>query len=54
MSDGTQAGPMIEAEGLVKHYGKTRALTGVGFAMPAGEGPRPARPERRREPCYGN
>jgi ABC-type multidrug transport system ATPase subunit len=29
-------GPMIEAEGLAKHYGKTRALAGVGFAVPAG------------------
>jgi ABC-2 type transport system ATP-binding protein len=27
---------MIEAEGLAKHYGKTRALAGVGFAVPAG------------------
>ena len=31
-----QTGPMIEAEGLAKHYGKTRALAGVGFAVPAG------------------
>ena len=29
-------GPMIEAEGLVKHYGKTGALAGVSFAVPAG------------------
>jgi len=27
---------MIEAEGLAKHYGQTRALAGVGFAVPAG------------------
>ena len=27
---------MIEAEGLTKSYGKTRALTGVDFAVPAG------------------
>jgi ABC-type multidrug transport system ATPase subunit len=31
-----ETGPMIEAEGLAKHYGKTRALAGVGFAVPAG------------------
>ncbi|HEY2200567.1 MAG TPA: ATP-binding cassette domain-containing protein [Solirubrobacteraceae bacterium] len=29
-------GPMIEAEGLAKHYGETRALAGVDFAVPAG------------------
>src|SRR5262245_60943900 len=27
---------MIEAEGLAKHYWETRALAGVGFAVPAG------------------
>ena len=27
---------MIEAEGLVKHYGETRALAGVDFSVPAG------------------
>ncbi|MGH3266653.1 MAG: ABC transporter ATP-binding protein, partial [Trebonia sp.] len=27
---------MIEAEGLVKHYGETRALAGVDFTVPAG------------------
>jgi ABC-type multidrug transport system ATPase subunit len=27
---------MIEAEGLVKRYGKTTALTGVSFAVRAG------------------
>jgi ABC-2 type transport system ATP-binding protein len=27
---------MIEAEGLVKRYGETRALAGVDFAVPAG------------------
>ena len=27
---------MIEAEGLVKHYGETRALDGVDFSVPAG------------------
>jgi ABC-2 type transport system ATP-binding protein len=27
---------MIEAEGLVKRYGETQALAGVGFAVPAG------------------
>ena len=31
-----ETSPMIEAEGLAKHYGKTRALAGVGFAVPAG------------------
>ncbi|HZC52473.1 MAG TPA: ATP-binding cassette domain-containing protein [Mycobacterium sp.] len=31
-----KAGPMIAAEGLAKRYGKTRALTGVDFAVPAG------------------
>ena len=31
-----ETGPMIEAEELAKHYGKTRALAGVGFAVPAG------------------
>jgi ABC-2 type transport system ATP-binding protein len=31
-----ETGPMIEAEGLAKHYGQTRALAGVGFAVPAG------------------
>jgi hypothetical protein len=33
MGDGTETGPMIEAEGLAKHYGKTRAraLAGVGL-----------------------
>jgi hypothetical protein len=31
-----ETGPMIKAEGLAKHYGKTRALAGVGFAVPAG------------------
>ena len=36
MGDGRETGPMIEAEGLVKHYGETRALAGVGFAVPAG------------------
>ena len=36
MGDGMETGPMIEAEGLVKHYGKTRALAGVDFAVPAG------------------
>ena len=28
--------PMIEAEGLVKQYGETRALAGVSFSVPAG------------------
>jgi ABC-2 type transport system ATP-binding protein len=36
MGDGTETGTMIEAEGLAKHYGKTRALAGVGFAVPTG------------------
>ncbi|HZC52671.1 MAG TPA: ATP-binding cassette domain-containing protein [Mycobacterium sp.] len=27
---------MIEAEGLVKSYGETRALAGVDFSVPAG------------------
>ena len=36
MGDGKETGPMIEAEGLAKHYGQTRALAGVGFAVPAG------------------
>jgi ABC-2 type transport system ATP-binding protein len=31
-----ETGPMIEAEGLAKQYGQTRALAGVGFAVPAG------------------
>ena len=30
------AGPMIEADGLAKYYGETRALAGVDFAVPAG------------------
>ena len=30
------ADTMIEADGLVKNYGATRALAGVGFAVPAG------------------
>ena len=30
------AGPMIEAEGLVKSYGPTKALLGVSLAVPAG------------------
>jgi len=30
------ATPMIEAEDLVKHYGETRALSGVSFSVPAG------------------
>jgi len=33
---GTMTGPMIEAEGLVKSYGQTRALAGVSFCVPAG------------------
>jgi ABC-2 type transport system ATP-binding protein len=36
MGDGKESGPMIEAEGLAKHYGQTQALAGVGFAVPAG------------------
>jgi ABC-2 type transport system ATP-binding protein len=37
MGDGQETGPMmIEAEGLAKHYGQTRALAGVDFAVPAG------------------
>jgi ABC-2 type transport system ATP-binding protein len=36
MGDGKETGPMIEAEGLAKYYGKTRALAGVGFAVPTG------------------
>ena len=28
--------PMIEAAGLVKSYGETRALAGVSFSVPAG------------------
>jgi ABC-2 type transport system ATP-binding protein len=36
MGDGRETAPMIEAEGLAKHYGQTRALAGVGFAVPAG------------------
>jgi ABC-type multidrug transport system ATPase subunit len=28
--------PAIEAEGLVKHFGKTRALSGLDLAVPAG------------------
>ena len=28
--------PAIEAEGLVKHYGKTRALSGFDLVVPAG------------------
>jgi ABC-2 type transport system ATP-binding protein len=36
MGDVKETGPMIEAEGLVKRYGETRALAGVGFAVPAG------------------
>ncbi len=44
---------MIEADGLVKSYGQTRALAGVSFSVPAGSvlgllGPNgPARPR----PC---
>ena len=29
-------GPAIEAEGLVKHYGKTQALSGLDLTVPAG------------------
>ena len=36
MGNGTETRPMIEAEGLVKHYGQTRALAGIDFAVPAG------------------
>jgi ABC-2 type transport system ATP-binding protein len=36
MGDGNQTAPVIEAEGLAKHYGQTRALAGVSFAVPAG------------------
>ena len=36
MGDGKESGPMIEAEGLAKHYGQTQALASVGFAVPAG------------------
>src|ERR1700760_3547737 len=28
--------PAIEAEGLIKHYGKTKALAGFDLAVPAG------------------
>jgi ABC-2 type transport system ATP-binding protein len=28
--------PAIEAEGLVKHYGTTRALSGFDLVVPAG------------------
>src|SRR5260370_15715872 len=30
------AAPMIEADGLCKPYGRTRALAGVSFSVPAG------------------
>jgi ABC-2 type transport system ATP-binding protein len=30
------ADPMIEADGLFKSYGQTRALAGVSFSVPAG------------------
>ena len=30
------ADTMIEADGLVKSYGETRALAGVSFSVPAG------------------
>ncbi|HEY2307845.1 MAG TPA: hypothetical protein VGI05_18395 [Streptosporangiaceae bacterium] len=36
MGDGTVTGPMIEAEGLAKHYGRALALAGIDFAVPAG------------------
>ena len=38
--------PAIEAEGLVKHYGKTRALNGLDLRVAAGHRLRAARAER--------
>ena len=42
------ADTMIEADGLVKSYGETRALAGVSFSVPAGS-VLGSRPERSRE-----
>src|SRR5262249_42389989 len=34
--DAMNEGPAIEAEGLVKHYGKTQALSGLDLTVPTG------------------
>ena len=41
--------PAIKADGLVKHYGKTKALDGLDLTVPDRHGLRPARPERGGE-----
>ena len=38
--------PVIEAEGLVKHYGEVQALAGLDVTVEKGYGPLPARPQR--------
>ncbi len=40
---------MIQAEGLKKRYGETRALDGVSFSVPCRDDPRFAGAERRRQ-----